>query len=123
MLKTCVLALIALGMLAMPLSAQNSSRFQPFTAQSNYMSLRGYKRWQHFKNTGVWIPLVVTQKVEYDGGDTVLTETLGRELLALSVEENPFAVQHTVSWTNNMMTTSTLGNSQNGMFMKNPNLS
>jgi hypothetical protein len=68
------------------------------------MSLRGFKRWQHYNETGVWLPLVVTRRVDYGGGDTTLTETFARTLLAQSIRESPFAVQHIVGWTNNVMT-------------------
>ena len=61
MKKLIVLGMLAgltLAALSTPASAQSYTAvagLRPFTAETNYMSLAGYVRWQHHVATGVWI--------------------------------------------------------------------
>lgn len=53
-----MLAGIIFAGLAKPAAAQtmpNMAGLRPFQAETNYMSLAGFVRWQHFVATGVWI--------------------------------------------------------------------
>ncbi len=61
-MKTIVTLGILAGVLclglAKPASAQvipNVRGLEPFTAQTNFMSLPGYLRWQYFLENDVWI--------------------------------------------------------------------
>jgi len=59
--KILVLALLTGGIMAglcTPASAQvipNVRGLKPFTAQTNYMSIPGYLRWQYFVENKAWI--------------------------------------------------------------------
>ena len=47
---------------------------QPFTAESNYMSLQGYLRWQYFEAESVWLtPLEAVQAVKEQGAVPTLS--------------------------------------------------
>ncbi|MHB9024563.1 MAG: hypothetical protein ACYC7E_10360 [Armatimonadota bacterium] len=54
---SALLTLTLIG-LAIPARAQtvpDVRGIQPFSAESNYMSLEGYLRWQYFQNNQAWV--------------------------------------------------------------------
>jgi hypothetical protein len=49
------MAVIGLSKPAAAQTIPNVRGLQPFTAQTNFMSLTGYLRWQYFTENSVWI--------------------------------------------------------------------
>ncbi|MDH4180061.1 MAG: hypothetical protein OEV33_06075 [Armatimonadota bacterium] len=50
---------------APPAAAQytNVAGLEPWSAQSNYMSLAGYLRWTTFKDQGVWLSMLESKRI------------------------------------------------------------
>ncbi len=65
-----LLVLLVLGMLVAvataPASAAqytNVAGLEPWSAESNYMSLAGYLRWMTFREQGVWLSMPEAQRI------------------------------------------------------------
>jgi len=74
LLLVMVLSVMIIGITAQPAAAQaqtsmaggeypNVSSLQPFTAETNYMSLAGYLKWTSFKDNGVWLSRAEAQRI------------------------------------------------------------
>jgi len=65
-----LLALMAVAMLlasaltpAAAAEYPNVAGLQPFSAETNYMSLAGYLRWMTFKEQSVWLSMAEAQRI------------------------------------------------------------
>lgn len=68
-----VMVVTMLGMVATSAPAAeypNVAQLQPFSAESNYMSLPGYLRWMVFQQEGVWLSVAEAKQIvaEQKGG-------------------------------------------------------
>ena len=70
---------------------------KPFTTETNYMSLSGYARWNHFKKTGAWMPPVeVLQLGDQSFGGLNEADVLWE--LKRMIARNPLAYSYSVTW-------------------------
>jgi hypothetical protein len=74
LLLVMVLSVMVVGATAQPAAAQaqtstvaggypDVSGLQPFSAETNYMSLAGYLRWTAFKDQQVWLSMAEAQRI------------------------------------------------------------
>jgi hypothetical protein len=77
---------------------------QSFTEKANYMSLTGFKRWQHYQKTGVWETVTSVEK-ESMGGSNFVDEPESIEILRFlqeMIKRKPFAHKYVFYWTFHM---------------------
>jgi hypothetical protein len=74
LLLVMVLSVMVIGITAQPAAAQarasavagdypDVSGLQPFSAETNYMSLAGYLKWTSFKEQHVWLSRAEAQRI------------------------------------------------------------
>jgi hypothetical protein len=77
MIRTAIVALVTALVIAgavMPALAQTSypnvSKLDPFSAETNFMSLPGYLRWVTFQQTSNWITYAEADRIVIEQGRT-----------------------------------------------------